>query len=170
MSQTRRLAAILAADVAGYRRSPPIRTGSRRNRSVGQRNRYAEFSCHRLQAPVARPQFGLQGQACSRQQMGIDIGDAAPEQRFPLDQIEHFLVLGNDRLRQVSQVAQKGIARTQIAERELAQHEWMTEDLTVVEQFREDRIGQTKMIDPDRRVDKDHLGFGRRRGIGLRSG
>jgi hypothetical protein len=46
----------------------------------------------------------------------------------------------------------------------------MTEDLAVVEQLREYRAGQPQMVDPDRRIDQDHLDFGRRRGIFLRSG
>jgi predicted nucleic acid-binding protein len=138
-------------------------------RSVRQHSE-TQLGRYRSQAPIVRPQFAVPGQQRGRQQVGIDIADAAPEQRMTIDQAEHFLVLGNDRLRQVAQVAEKGIPRSQIAEREFADHKRVSEDLASVEERRELLIACVQMLDPDRCIDQDHSGFGRRRGIGLRSG
>jgi hypothetical protein len=100
--------------------------------------------------------------------MRIDISDAAPEQRLPINEVEYFLVRGDGRLREFTQSAENQTTLPQIAERQFASDERMLEDLPAVEQLTE-RIGPSaQMIDPDRGVDQDHLGFGRRRGIGFR--
>ena len=117
-SQTRRPAAILAADVAGYSRligadeekhpgAFPLESdgspdrGAFRRRSVRQRRGETELGCDRLQAPIARPQFAARRQPHGGQQMGVDIADAAPVQRFAFNELEHFSVRGAGRLRQV---------------------------------------------------------------------
>jgi hypothetical protein len=51
-----------------------------------------------------------------------------------IDQAEHFLVRGDDRLRQIPKVAEDGIPPAQIAERELAHDEGGPENLATVEQ------------------------------------
>jgi hypothetical protein len=93
-----------------------------RCRLVRQRRCQTKLNGNRLQAPIARPQFAARGQSRGRQQMGIDIADAAPEQRLAIDQADYFVILGNDRLREFSQVAQKGVSLPHIAERKLTQH------------------------------------------------
>ena len=104
------------------------------------------------------------------QEVGIDIPDAAPEQPLTIDELQHFSVRGAVRLRQPPQHAQNLRTPPQIAERELTQHERVPEHLAVAQQRREYRAGRPQVIDPDRRVDEDHAGFGRRRGILFRSG
>jgi hypothetical protein len=67
------------------------------------------------------------------QQMGVDIADAAPEQRPAIDKAQHFLVGDDGRLWQSAQCSQKRIAPSQIAERQLADHERVPENLAAVE-------------------------------------
>ena len=93
-----------------------------RCRLARQRRCQTKLNGNSLQAPIARPQFAARGQARGRQQMGIDIADAAPEQRLAIDQADYFVILGNDRLREFSQVAQKGVSLPHIAERKLTQY------------------------------------------------
>src|SRR5271167_1321096 len=102
--------------------------------------------------------------------MGIDIADAASEQDLAIDQPEYFFVRGTDRLRQPLRDPYDVVTLPQIAQRELARDERMSENLAVAKQFAEYRVGRPQVFDPDRRIDQDHLGFGRRRGIGLRLG
>ena len=65
--------------------------------------------------------------------MGVDVADAAPEQRFAIDEVEHFPVRGAGRLRQPSQGAQNVITLPQIAECEFAHNERMPEHLSAAE-------------------------------------
>src|SRR5215469_18633049 len=102
--------------------------------------------------------------------MGIDITDTAPEQRLAIDELQHFSVRGAVHLRQPPQHAQNLLTPPQMAECQLTQHKRVPKHLAVAEQLREYRAGQAQMLDPDRCVDEDHAGFGRRRGIFLSPG
>jgi hypothetical protein len=51
-----------------------------------------------------------------------------------------------------------------MSDSEFADDEWMDENDTIVEQGAQFRVGFTKMVNPDRGVDKDHRAGGRRRG------
>src|ERR1700680_1520556 len=102
--------------------------------------------------------------------MGIDIADAAPEQRFAIDEMHHLLVRSDGRLRQFVHGAKDDIGLPQIAEGELAQNIRMPENLAAVEQPTQRVIAGPQMVDPDRSVDQDHLARNRRRGAAARSG
>jgi hypothetical protein len=81
--------------------------------------------------------------------------------------VENFLVRGNGCPRQVTQRAENQPPLPQIAERQFAGDERVPEDLSAIEQLSERIVAGTQMIDPNRGVDQDHLGFGRRCGIGF---
>jgi hypothetical protein len=64
-----------------------------------QPGRQIELSRDRVQVLIAGSQFGICRQPGSCQKMGVDVTDAAAEQFFAIDQPEHLLVRGYDRLR-----------------------------------------------------------------------
>jgi hypothetical protein len=62
-----------------------------------------------VQAPIMRPQFGARRQPRRRQQMGVDLADAAPEQRVAINKAEQLVVRGDRHPRQSPIGAQEGI-------------------------------------------------------------
>jgi hypothetical protein len=51
--------------------------------------------------------------------MGVDVADASAKQFFTIYEPGHLLVRGDDCLREIDQVTQKGVALSQIAERKI---------------------------------------------------
>jgi hypothetical protein len=96
--------------------------------------------------------------------MGVDIPDTQPKQRPPIDEVKHFLVRGDGYLWQFSQGVQNNITLPETAESEFTRHEGMPEDPSAIEEPAERRIASPQVVDPDRCVDQDHSGFGRRLG------
>ena len=102
MTATRRLAAIRVADVAGYSRLIEDDEEGTLMLPVSATTPCPDRVGPRLPtSAIARPQCGARGKSRGRQQVGVDIPDAAPEQHLTIDQAEHFLIRGDDRLRQV---------------------------------------------------------------------
>jgi hypothetical protein len=59
---------------------------------------------------------------------------------------------------------------TQATKRQFTDYERMYEDLAGLKQARQNNVATAQMINPDRRIDQDHVGFGRRRGTGCNFG
>src|SRR6266568_1239947 len=102
--------------------------------------------------------------------MGVDIPDTEPEKCVPIDEVKNFLISRAVGSRQVVQGAENELALSEMAQGKLSDHEGMRQNLSGVEEPREGFITGAQVIDPDRRIDQDHLASGRRRGIGTRSG
>lgn len=92
-----------------------------------------------------------------------------PNSLLTIDQAEHFLVRGNNHLEQTPKVAQKGIrsckfpsASSPITNR--CPRKSLPSSNAV------NLIAGPRMIDPDRRIDENHLRFIHRRGSSARSG
>ena len=68
--------------------------------AVSPAGRQPQFGGDRAQALVAGPQSGARGQACRRQQMGIDIADTAPKQPMTSDKMQNLSVRRHNRSRQ----------------------------------------------------------------------
>jgi hypothetical protein len=102
--------------------------------------------------------------------MRIDIPDAAPEQGLTLDEMQYLGVRGDGGLRQLSQGVENHLALPQSAERQLAGHERVAEDLCPLEQPAKRIVAGAQMVDPDGGIDQDQRERGRRRGIDFRFG
>ena len=98
--------------------------------------------------------------------MRIGIADPNPEQCVPADEMPGFHICRHHGLGQIFQQFQNRLALTQIAERQFADHERMGEHLAPVQQSRQPWVTRTQVVDPNRTVDKDHLGKIKQRRIG----
>src|ERR1700730_1002846 len=75
------------------------------------------------QALVARPQCRTRGQSNGGEKMRIDIANPGACERMLGDELQHFLLRGDDRPRQVLQGSEDKIVLPQISERKLTNHE-----------------------------------------------
>jgi hypothetical protein len=102
--------------------------------------------------------------------VGIDITDSAPKQVLGFDQGHHLGLCGDSCLWEVAQKAEDFAATRELAERELADHPWVSQHLGFLEEHGELRISDPEVVDPDRGVNEDHEDFVRRLGIALKAG
>ena len=89
-------------------------------------------------------------------QMNIDVADAEASQLMPVDEMQNFVVGRRSGLRKVCQGLQDDAARLQMAQGEFADHEWMGQHLSAIQQSAKCSVTGTQMLDPNRRVDEDH--------------
>jgi len=61
--------------------------------------------------------------------MRVDVANAASKQRKPIDEIEHLVIGGCGGLRKILKFTQKYVPSWQVAQREFADHERMTQNL-----------------------------------------
>ncbi len=87
--------------------------------------------------------------------MRIDITDPAPEQRMPGNKSENLVIIGKLSFGQIAQCFDNGIALTQAAQCQFADHVGMAQHLSTIQQFGEPGIGTAQMVDPHRAIDKD---------------
>ena len=102
--------------------------------------------------------------------MGVHIPDTASEDRAAIDEMQNFFIGRNVRTRQSPKIFQNNSPLAELAQREFADDERMNQNLTAFKKIREPVLVPAEMIHPDRRIDKDHAGSGRRRGAGVKSG
>jgi hypothetical protein len=95
--------------------------------------------------------------------MCIDIADAKSEQLMVVDEIQHFLVRGDDGLRHEAQVFQNKMTLPQIAEGQFADYEGMYQDLSGLKQLLKRRVALAQVVAPYRRIDVDQADLDRRR-------
>jgi hypothetical protein len=133
--------------------------------SVRQRGGKAQFRGDRLKPPIARPQSAVGGQPDCGQKVGVDIADAAPEQRLPMDYSLHLVIHGYHGLRQFAQAAEDGLSLLQIGQREFADDKRMAQNLSIVEQRTQLLIDDPKMSYPHRSIGQDHSSGIRERGM-----
>jgi len=82
------------------------------------------------------------------------------------DEAQDLGIHGGTRLRQILQIAQDRLPLPQIAERQFADDEGMSNDLLRLQQFRQNRVALPEMIDPDGGIRQNHTESVRRRGMG----
>ena len=102
--------------------------------------------------------------------MGIDITDSESKQALGLDQGHNLGIGGGLCLWEITQETEDFAATRELAERELADHPWVSQHLGFLEEHGEPRISDPEVVDPDRGVDEDHADVVRRLGIGLKAG
>jgi len=102
--------------------------------------------------------------------VGIDITDSESKQALGFDQGHHLGLCGGFCLWEITQETEDFAATRELAERELADHPWVSQHLGFLEEHGEPRISDPEVVDPDRGVDEDHAGVVRRLGIALKEG
>src|SRR5664280_2768216 len=102
--------------------------------------------------------------------MGIDTTDSESKQAPGFDQGHHLGLRGDLCLWEVAQETEDVAATRELAERELADHPWVSQYLGFLEERGELRISVAEVVDPDRGVNEDHADVVRRRGIALKVG
>jgi len=102
--------------------------------------------------------------------VGIDITDSESKQALGFDQGHHLSLSGDFCLWEVAQKNEDFAATRELAERELADHPWLSQHLGFLEEHGELRISAPEVVDPDRGVDQDHADVVRRLGIALKAG
>jgi len=102
--------------------------------------------------------------------VSVDITDAESKQALSFDQGDHLGLCGDCCLWEVAQETDDFAATRELAERELADHRWVSQHLGFLEEHGELRISDPEVVDPDRGVDEDHADVVRRLGIALKAG
>lgn len=123
----------------------------------------SQFCRYGDQPPVTRPQAAL-AQTNGGEEVRVDIADAATGEFQRFDHRKNLAVPGNDGSRQSRQMIQDFRSVAQIAQGQFADDERVTENPPRREQGLKVRIGLAKMIDPYRRIDKNHPAALRRGG------
>ena len=100
--------------------------------------------------------------------MGIDVAYSAPKQRMVVDEMENLRVRGDACMGQAGQRVQHDFALTQIAQGKFADDKGVRQDRSRIEQRGEGLVAHPQMLDPDRRIDQDHIEPDRRRGGAFR--
>ncbi len=131
---------------------------------VRKRGSEAQAAGHAEQALVMGPQGGASGQADGSEKVSVDIAYAQCEEGIVKNETENLFLSRNACLRKVLEVSEHYIALVQMAQCDFTNDEGMSQHCSLIEQGREDVIALTQMIHPDRSVDQDHAGCGRRRG------
>ncbi|MCB1906881.1 MAG: hypothetical protein KDH15_05880 [Rhodocyclaceae bacterium] len=102
--------------------------------------------------------------------MRVKVADPHAAQGVLPDEQAHFIIGGDVDLRQPLQRVGHFAAMSEIAERQLRIHHRMTRHPAVVEDSDEIVVDLPEVVDPDRRIDQDHAGSERRRGVAFGSG
>src|ERR1700679_2359375 len=101
--------------------------------------------------------------------MGINVTDAASEKSAPSNKLQNLFLACSQRLRELSQCREDQIATIQIAHCQFADDKRVYENSSPIQQQPHLGVVFAEMIDPNRRIDKDHFA-GRRRGIRVNFG
>ena len=99
--------------------------------------------------PITRPKGGPLSQSCRCNQMGINVTDAMAKQPPLVDDIQHFMVCSDSRLRQVEEVAENQTSRLQVTQGKFSNDERMPQNLSGFEQLCQGRIASSQVIHPD---------------------
>jgi hypothetical protein len=110
------------------------------------------------------PQCRARGQPDRREQMDIDVADPAPRQTVVADEVQNLDIGSDAGLRQIQHSIQDDVALTEIAERELAKNKGVRQHLSGLEELNKRLAPGAEMVYPNRGVDQNHAGLGRRRG------
>jgi hypothetical protein len=94
--------------------------------------------------------------------MEVRKADTSPIQMLVLHERHRFGVARHECMRQTPHLIEEEPAARQIAHGDFPDHERVRQHLSFIQQPDQRRIGTTKVIDPDRRIDQDHLGRRRR--------
>lgn len=116
-----------------------------------------------MQASVESPDSCTLSQFRRCKKVRVDVANAVPEKAC-IDEIQHFLVRRDDRLRQILQGLQDDAARLKMTECKLANNERMREDFLRLKQLRQRGIAASEVIHPNRRISQNHFCGIRRRG------
>lgn len=101
--------------------------------------------------------------------MNVDPTQPPAHQAVHFEEPKEFHIVRNGNQRQPRQQFKDLAAWVQVAARQLADHEGMTNDLLFLKRLTNRSIASSEVIDPDRRVDKNHftVRVDRRRLIGF---
>ena len=117
------------------------------------RNRHP---CRRgVQPFIPGEQRSPRGQPNRRQKVDINIAEAAAEQGFPLNEIQHFAVPRDDCPRQAAQGVQNHLPLAEAPGCQAADDKGMDQDPAIVEHIGQDRIAMPEAIDPDRGIEQN---------------
>jgi hypothetical protein len=94
----------------------------------------------------------------------VYISYAEAEKAIIMDKAKNFLIFGHPDAPQFSQFREDCFAPPHMTEENFTDHEWMRQNTPFRQQLQHDVVGGMQMIDPNRRINKDHAAFGRRRG------
>lgn len=119
---------------------------------------------------VSRPQAGVGGQHGGGKKVRVDIPDAKPEQMLIVDQTQYLHVCRDGCLGEVVEQSENLVAPREVAECKLASHPGVRQHVAILEEPDERWVAGAEMVDPDRRVDKDHAGVLCRRRTDFASG
>lgn len=106
------------------------------------------MTCDIAQTSVARPQQSAWRQMHARQEMCIDESDAPTKKPCVIDEVEHFIIGGDGKHRQIAQEPQYGGPLLQMATGQLTNDKRMNCDIAHVEGRGQCRLMLAKMIDP----------------------
>jgi hypothetical protein len=95
--------------------------------------------------------------------MDVDIADTEPCQFLPFDEMQDFLICRDTCPGQVFQGGQNDPVLPQMAKCQLSDNEGVQQDMAGFKQFRDRLIACPQMIHPDRCIEQDQAGSGRRR-------
>lgn len=100
------------------------------------------------QAPVERPQRSAVEER-TREEMDVHPSDPAAAERALLDEGERVFVIDDLYDRQLGQGTQDGTRPCQRAQCDFADDEWMTHDLTLMEELGQAVLSTAKVLYPD---------------------
>ncbi len=122
-----------------------------------KRHRQIQFDGDGVQPLIVCPQLRPRCQPNRGEEMDIVISDATPEQGVANDEMQNFRVGCDDGMGQVRQGAQHHLSLTQIAQGEFADDKRMAQNHSGIEQPDENLVAGAQMINPDGRIDQDHV-------------
>ena len=88
--------------------------------------------------------------------MRVGPPDARAGKASAFDDLEHLFVGHYRRGRQFSQKSQNFRPALQVAQRNLANDEWVHDNLPQIEETRETGVPSSQVLDPHRGIDEDH--------------
>ena len=102
--------------------------------------------------------------------MSIYIANAESEQFVPFNELQDLTIRDGPCLGHLLQLGQHGVALPKVAKRKLSNNKRVDQDSTIFEETNKRLVTHAEVIYPDRRIDQDHAGSGRRRGATFNSG
>src|SRR5262245_1047582 len=102
--------------------------------------------------------------------MNVEISNSSAKQPTTLDKGHDFVVFSHDRLWEICQRSQDQISLLEITQGDFADHERVGENVPCFQQIDQQPVARAQVVYPDRSIDQDHAGRGRRRGGRLSAG
>ncbi len=101
--------------------------------------------------------------------MTVNVSNSEPKESVSLDERQN-LGIGRQNRPEKLQPEQKHVSIPQVTDSEFADNHRMGQHVTFVQYLQQPHLRLAQMVDPNRRVDKNHAGSGRRRAGTSKSG